>query len=81
VAPNAFPDEFRDTLERLIKLQIDSARARGNAAPIAELESALARLRSPEFGLCQGCRTVLSFVALVRDLKLSLCERCGSQRA
>ncbi len=75
---NRFPNEYRETLERLVRRQLEDARALG-LSTVAHFEAVLARLQDPEFGLCRSCGAVLSLVRLVQDASVSLCAAC--QRA
>lgn len=72
---NRFPDEYRETLERLLRQQLADARVMG-LGTVAQLETLLAKIRHPDFGLCRSCGAVLSLVRLVQDASTSLCNAC-----
>lgn len=70
-----FPDEYRQTLERLVRQQLDDARVMG-LTTVAQLEGILARIRHPDFGVCRSCGAVLSLARLVQDVSVTLCTEC-----
>ncbi len=75
--PNKFPDEDRDTLERLLRSQAKEASFR-NLSTLPRFEYLLARIRSPDFGLCRKCGSVLSLSRLVNDVTINECENCAT---
>jgi RNA polymerase-binding transcription factor DksA len=42
------------------------------------LTSALARLRSPDYGLCEACGEDVPFIRLMKDPLAQRCRRCAS---
>ncbi len=75
---NKFPDEYRDTLERLLRHQAREASFR-NLSTLPRFEHLLAKIRSPDFGLCIKCGAVLSLARLVDDVTINLCEKCATR--
>jgi RNA polymerase-binding transcription factor DksA len=72
---NRFPEEYRQTLERLVRRQLDEARTLG-LSTVAHFEAILTRIKDPEFGLCRSCGAVLALSRLVQDASVSLCTAC-----
>ena len=62
-----FTIEQRESLENLI---------RSSMAGRPEMTSALARLHSPEFGVCERCGGDIPYVRLTADPLASLCPNC-----
>ena len=62
-----FTIEQREALERLI---------RSSMAGRPEMTSALARLHSPEFGVCESCGTDIPFTRLTADPLQRRCRTC-----
>ena len=62
-----FTIEQRESLERLI---------RSSLAGRPEMTSALARLRSPGFGVCERCGADIAYAKLTSDPLQRLCAGC-----
>ena len=62
-----FTIEQRESLERLI---------RSSLAGRPEMGSALARLHSPQFGVCERCGTDIPYLRLSSDPLERLCGAC-----
>jgi len=72
---NKFPDEYRETLERLVKQMAEEAAFQAlQTRP--DYPAMLARVREPDFGLCQRCGAVLSLARLVKDISVTRCQAC-----
>jgi RNA polymerase-binding transcription factor DksA len=77
--PNKFPDEYRDTLERLVKQLAEEATFQAlQVTP--NYPAMLARIREPNFGLCQRCGAVLSLGRLVKDISVTQCQACDRSK-
>jgi RNA polymerase-binding transcription factor DksA len=61
-----FTLEQRSALEQAIRSQLADA----------DMRSALERLRSPEFGVCESCGADIPFVSLAGDPLLRRCPSC-----
>ena len=64
-----FTIEQREALEGLI---------RESLAGRPEMDSALKRLHSPEFGVCEACGADIPYRSLAADPLASRCPGCGS---
>jgi RNA polymerase-binding transcription factor DksA len=73
--PNKFPDEYRETLERLVKQMAEEAPFQA-LQTLPDYAAMLARVREPDFGLCERCGAVLSLARLVKDMRVTLCQAC-----
>ena len=65
-----FTLEQRDHLEQAI---------RDLATTPTELTRALERLRSPDYGTCDGCGTDMPYVAMIEAPAATLCPACRSR--
>ena len=74
--PNKFPDEYRETLERLVKQMAAEAASQAALQVPQDYPAMLARIREPDFGLCQRCGAVLSLARLVKDISVTRCQAC-----
>jgi RNA polymerase-binding transcription factor DksA len=66
-----FTIEQRESLERLIRSSMA-----GRPEMTAEMNSALARLHSPEFGVCERCGGDIPYVRLTADPLARRCKNC-----
>jgi DnaK suppressor protein len=62
-----FTIEQRESLERLIRARM---------AEEPEMKSVLARLHTPDFGVCERCGADIAFARLAEDPKATLCYAC-----
>ena len=62
-----FTIEQRETLSRVLQGMMSEERAR---------DSALARLRSPDYGVCEVCEEDVPYVRLLVDPLARRCGRC-----
>ena len=67
-----FTIEQRETLSRVIQGMMGSEDKTNDPGP------ALARLRSPDYGVCEVCEEDVSFVRLLGDPLARRCRRCES---
>ena len=67
-----FTLEQRESLSRVIHLTMSSEDKTGG------LGSALERLRSPDYGVCEACEEDVPFVRLLGDPFARRCRRCES---
>jgi RNA polymerase-binding transcription factor DksA len=72
---NKFPDEYRDTLIRLVKQMAQEARYPAIQKGV-DYEALLARISEPGFGLCEKCGAVLSLARVIRNFDVRMCEAC-----
>lgn len=68
-----FTIEQRETLSREIH------RLMGEAPEGAGLAPALARLRSPDYGICERCQADIAFVRLLKDPLARRCRDCEGE--
>ena len=61
-----FTIEQRSTLEETIRSSLSGA----------EMNNALERLHSPEFGVCEACGADITFVRLAGNPRLRRCAGC-----
>jgi len=66
-----FTLEQRESLEQLIRSSMA-----GRPEMTAEMNSALARLHSPEFGVCERCGGDIPYARLSADPLARLCRSC-----
>ncbi len=66
-----FTIEQRETLSRVIQSTLKRDDRAGDVGP------ALARLRSPDYGVCEACEGDVPFVRLLADPLARRCGRCG----
>jgi RNA polymerase-binding transcription factor DksA len=66
-----FTIEQREALKQLI-----SSRMAEQPALKSALGSALERLHTPDYGVCEGCGADIPFTRLYADPALRLCGRC-----
>ncbi|MGQ0651909.1 MAG: TraR/DksA family transcriptional regulator [Betaproteobacteria bacterium] len=65
-----FTIEQRSALERAMRTQLAGA----------ELNLALERLRSPEYGVCEACGADISYIRLAGNPILRRCAGCETRR-
>ena len=65
-----FTIEQRNALESTMRSNLSGA----------ELNMALERLRSPEYGVCEACSADISFIRLAGNPTLRRCAGCETRR-
>jgi RNA polymerase-binding transcription factor DksA len=71
-----YPLDYQRVLERVIRCRLDVMESQGRIAEQAELKAALARLRSPDYGICALCRDPIPYWQLAVNPGARQCAGC-----
>jgi RNA polymerase-binding transcription factor DksA len=74
-----FTIEQRETLQALLQSRAGALRAAPGAAELREVESALERLHSADFGLCADCGAEIAYAYLQTHLFARHCAACEAK--
>jgi len=76
-----FTIEQRNELHALLQDRAGSLRSGTKADELRAVEDALARLHTPEFGLCVDCGAELAFARLRSDPLATRCKACEARNS
>ena len=76
-----FTLEQRETLQRELEQRAAALRAASEGEELRAVESALARLHQPEFGVCVDCEADIPFARLQASPTALRCPACETRVA
>lgn len=71
-----YPLDYQLTLERTIRSRLEELRAQGRTPELGALNEALTRLHGKDYGACEACGAVISFVRVAEDPATRYCSAC-----